>query len=71
MFVGAGWFLCPPLIWTTCVLLLTGEIYQNRYDLDGNLVAWGKANKVVAAILLALNLALVGYGFVQGIKGGK
>lgn len=70
VFVIAGWFLCAPLVWTTCILVLTGEIYQNKYDYHGNILVWSKAIKVVAVVILALNLIFLAYSFVSGVMQG-
>lgn len=55
IFVLVGWFLFPPLLWWTCINLVTGDVYYNETQ-DGELKKWSKANKVVAVILLLLNI---------------
>ena len=40
-----------------CINALTGEIYFNKKDDQGNLKKWHWTNKVVAVLLLMLNVA--------------
>lgn len=54
-----GLLLFPPLLWWCCINLITGDVYYNSYDKEGNLRKWSNANKVVAFILLAVNLLYV------------
>jgi hypothetical protein len=35
---------------------LTGDVYKNAYDKDGNLKVWGVGNKVAALLILALQV---------------
>jgi hypothetical protein len=58
-FVLAGFFCFPPLLWTTCIIILTGPVYLDAYDKNGQLKQWGPANKVVAGILIVLQVAAV------------
>ena len=58
-FVLAGFFCFPPLLWATCVIVLKGPVYLDAYDEQGRLKMWGPANKVVAVILLALQVVAV------------
>ena len=51
-----GFLGFSPLLWWCCINLITGDIYYNSYDEQGNLRKWSKANKVVAFILLAINI---------------
>jgi len=46
----------PPLLWTVCVIVLTGPVYMDAYDEHGQLKQWGVANKVVAVILIGLQI---------------
>jgi hypothetical protein len=39
-----------------CVNVLRGEVYYNKKDERGYLKKWHRANKVVAVLLLALNI---------------
>ncbi len=58
--VLAGFFCFPPLVWWCCLNLVTGDVYYNNYDKDGNLNKWSVANKVVAGIILALQVVGIG-----------
>jgi len=40
-----------------CINALTGEIYFDKIDEKGNLKKWHWTNKVVAVVLLAINIA--------------
>lgn len=40
-----------------CISVLSGEIYYNKKDDQGNLKTWHWSNKVVAILLLLLNIA--------------
>ena len=46
-----------------CVLVLSGNIYYNKKDEFGNLKTWGAGNKVVAVILLGINLFILLFVF--------
>jgi len=37
-----------------CVICLTGDVYKNSYDKDGNLNVWGNGNKIAAVLILLL-----------------
>ena len=52
-------FLFSPLLWWCCINVITGDVYYNDYDEYGNLRTWSKANKVVAFVLLALNIWII------------
>jgi len=54
-----GFFLFSPLLWWCCINLITGEIYYDSYDEYGKLRKWSIANKVVAFVLLAINILLI------------
>jgi len=54
IFVLCGFCLLPPLLWTVCVICLTGDIYNNKLDRDGYLTKWSSGNKVAAVIILVL-----------------
>ena len=63
LFILVGFFF-PPLIWLVCILLVTGKIYYNKPDAQGNLKTWSVANKIVAFIFLFVQLAFfAGYSF--------
>jgi hypothetical protein len=49
-----GFFCCPPLLWTVCILCLSGDIYNNRLGSDGYLTTWSWGNKIAAVIILLL-----------------
>lgn len=56
-FVLLGFFCFPPLLWATCVIVLTGPVYMNAYDQQGQLKTWGAANKVVAVLMILVQFA--------------
>ena len=67
--VLAGFFCFPPLLWTACILCLTGEIYNKKVGADGYLTRWSYANKVVAGIIVivqSVGLAMRYYGYPRG-----
>ncbi len=43
--------LGAPLL-VVCVVVLTGDVYYEAYDAQGQLKKWGVANKVVAALIV-------------------
>jgi hypothetical protein len=45
---------CSPIILALCVIALTGDVYKNSYDKDGNLQVWGSGNKVAAVFILLI-----------------
>ena len=55
----AGFFLLPPLLWWACINCLTGKIYYEKRDENGNLKTWSKANSVVAIILLVVQVVKI------------
>jgi hypothetical protein len=59
-----------PGVMFVCLFVLTGDIYSNNYDANGNLKTWGWGNKVAAIILLILNvislLSKLGSSFWSG-----
>ena len=58
-FVIAGFFCLPPLLWTTCIIVITGPVYMDAYDERGQLKTWGPANKVVAVILIVFQVVAI------------
>ncbi len=59
VFMLAGFFLFPPLLWFTCVIVLSGPVYLNEYHADGRLKTWGPANKVAAGVLIGVQVVAV------------
>jgi len=57
---------CGPFILAVCIILLTGDVYYNTYDAQGRLNRWSFANKVVAVIILILQVAYFGAMLVGG-----
>jgi hypothetical protein len=37
-----------------CIIALTGDVYRNAYDEQGNLQVWGPGNKVAAVLILLI-----------------
>jgi hypothetical protein len=56
VFVLVGFFCFPPLLLATCVILLTGDVYYDKRTPEGGFKTWSAANKVVAVILLVLQI---------------
>ncbi|MGB6499824.1 MAG: hypothetical protein WBG19_00265 [Thermoplasmata archaeon] len=53
-FVGV--LFCGFVTIALCVICLTGDVYKNAYDKDGNLKVWGVGNKIAAFFILALQV---------------
>jgi len=47
-----------PVLLALCIIALTGDVYRNAYDKNGNLVTWGIANKIAAILILLTQFAL-------------
>lgn len=56
----------PLLILVPCYVLITGDVYENNYDKEGNLKKWSSANRYVAIFIVAVQ-ALVLLKFVFGM----
>ena len=54
-FVILGLFI-PPFIWAVAYILATGDVYYKHHNKDGNLNKWSNANKIVAWVIIALQL---------------
>lgn len=67
-FVLGGFFCFPPALWATCIIVLTGPVYMDAYDEQGQLKTWGPANKVVAVILLGLQFLGLAYRMTQMMR---
>ena len=52
VFTLIGLLLGAPLL-AVCVIVLTGDIYYDTFDAQGQIKKWGVANKVVAGLILA------------------
>lgn len=48
-----------PSLWVVLLALITGDIYYNETDTDGNLKKWSMANKIVAWIVFVPNFVIV------------
>ena len=51
-FLAAILFL--PVIIALCIICLTGDVYKNSHDKQGNLQVWGIGNKVAAVFILII-----------------
>jgi hypothetical protein len=49
-----GVLLCGFVTIALCLICLTGDVYKNRYDRDGNLEVWGISNKIAAVVILII-----------------
>lgn len=56
-FILIGFLIFPPLLWTACIVCLTGDVYENRIKKDGTLARWSAGNKAAAVVILALQIA--------------
>ena len=54
----------PLLIGLVCILLITGKIYFNKLDVQGNLKTWSVANKVVAFVFLFVQLTFLAFRYL-------
>lgn len=54
-FVLLGIFI-PPFIWVVAYILATGDVYYSSLNKEGNLFKWSVANKVIAWIIIILQL---------------
>jgi len=50
--------LIPALIFV-CIVLVTGDVYYDKKDASGKLKVWSVLNKIVAAIILLLNILFI------------
>lgn len=55
-----------PGVLIVCIIVLTGDVYLDRRDKDGNLERWSWGNKVVAVILLFFNIMYLAAAMGQG-----
>jgi hypothetical protein len=49
-----GVLLCGFVTIALCVICLTGDVYKNKYDRNGNLEVWGVSNKIAAVVILVI-----------------
>lgn len=59
LLILAGLFLFPPFIWWCCLNVITGDIYRNSTDKNGNLETWSKANKYAAWAFMFLQVITI------------
>lgn len=50
-----GLFFSPAILFVI-IVLITGNIYQDSFDQEGNLKTWSKANKIAAVVLLIIQV---------------
>jgi len=50
--------LFSPVVIAICIIALTGDVYKNNYDQEGNLAVWGTGNKIAAVLLLILQISI-------------
>jgi len=62
-FLTFGFVPGIPLV---CLFVLTGDIYFDRRDKNGDLEKWSWGNKIVAIILLVLNVFQLAAALGQG-----
>ena len=48
-----------PVSLGVCIVLLTGEVYYDRKDSNGDLKRWGVANKIAAVLVCAACIAFL------------
>ena len=59
-----------PALLALCIIALTGDVYRNAYDKNGNLVSWGIASKSAAILLLLAQLSLAVIYYEANKSGG-
>ena len=59
--VLAGFFGVAPLLWTACIVCLTGDIFTDEVGEDGFLVKTPQSTKNVALIALGLHCLIILY----------
>lgn len=57
-----------PLTLWTCINLLSGGVFYDKKDADGNLKQWSSANKIVAMVIVIVNLTFFGLAIVGLIR---
>ena len=60
----------PPALLALCILALTGDVYRNACDKNGNLVTWGITSKSAAILLLFAQLGLAVIYYEANKSGG-
>ena len=50
---------CIPLVFVTCLAILTGDIYYNRKDRNGSLEVWPPTNKLAAFVIILINVGFI------------
>ena len=50
-----GFFLCAPTLWIACIIVITGEVYMDEYDQNGNLKTYGIGQKILYVVLSILS----------------
>lgn len=48
-----------PVTIALCFICLTGDVYKNARDSAGNLIKWGKGQKIAAVVILLLQWFLI------------
>lgn len=56
MLAFIGVLVCNPVTIAMCLICLTGDVYKNGYDKNGNLIVWGNGNKIAALLILVLQV---------------
>jgi uncharacterized membrane protein YvbJ len=62
-FIFLGWFIFPPFLYFTIYNLISGDIYYNKIDAEGNLKKWSRANKILAWMLLGSHILWIASKF--------
>jgi fumarate reductase subunit C len=60
LFVVLGLCCSPFIIWV-CVIVLTGDVYYDKVDKDGRLKRWSSTNKIVAVIIMVIQVSATLY----------
>ena len=72
LFIVAHLLTCgfvPLLLWV-CINLVTGDVYYDKRTPRGDLKVWSVANKVVAVVILVLNVVVFVSVFLGGLAAG-
>jgi hypothetical protein len=59
VFVIAGFFGMPLLLWAACLICLSGDVYTREVDADGLLVKCPESTKIAALCAVGMQSLLV------------
>ena len=65
LLVLVGFFGLAPLLWTACLICLTGDIYANELGEDGFLTKCPSSTRTAALIALLVQCLGIAYGVIS------